>query len=330
MDKIDFVVTWVDGADKTWQNKRNKFAKDSCYEKGMSSDKAYRDWGTFKYWFRGVERFALWVNKVYLVTDDQVPTWLNIDHEKLIVVDHTDIIAKEYLPVFNSNAIEMNLHRIKGLTENFVYFNDDMYLTAPVNVTDFFIDGTPVDMAALSPIIPEKDGTANFQVNDMEIINSYFSRQEIIKNGKVLSFKNGKNIIRTLLQLPSKHICGYYEPHLPLKFQKKTFETLWEKESSILAETTASRFREKTNVNLWLFRYWQLASGNFIPQNTDKLGKLYSLDGDNTQIFSDLEKSKHKIMCINDGFEVEELEKQMELLQISFEKLFPNKSSFEK
>ena len=288
------------------------------------------NWGTFKYWFRGVEKFAPWINKVYLVTDDQIPTWLNIDHEKLVVIDHTDIIAKEYLPVFNSNAIEMNLHRIKGLAENFVYFNDDMYLTAPVAPTDFFQAGLPVDMAVLSPIVAEENGTANFQVNDMEIINKYFTRNEIIKNGRILSLKYGKNLIRSLLQLPSKFICGYYEPHLPLKFKRSTFEKVWEKESQILTETTATRFRDKSNVNLWLFRYWQLATGEFVPKNTDKLGNLYSLSNDNSQIFSDLVTSKHKIMCINDGFEIAELEKQMVLLQDSFAKLFPKKSTFEK
>ena len=61
----------------------------------MNSIKAYRDWGTFKYWFRGVEKFAPWVNKVYLVTDQQKPSWLNITSEKLVLVDHSDIIRKD-------------------------------------------------------------------------------------------------------------------------------------------------------------------------------------------------------------------------------------------
>lgn len=185
-------------------------------------------------------------------------------------------------------------------------------------------------MAVLSPIIAEENGTANFQVNDMEIINKYFTRDEIIKNGRILSLKYGKNLIRSLLQLPSKFICGYYEPHLPLKFKRSTLEKVWEKEPQILMETTATRFRDKTNVNLWLFRYWQLATGEFVRENIDRLGKLYSLSNDNSQIFSDLVASKHKIMCINDGFEIAELEKQMALLQDSFAKLFPKKSIFEK
>ncbi|WP_417161598.1 Stealth CR1 domain-containing protein, partial [Streptococcus sp.] len=68
---IDFVVTWVDGSDPNWRAKKSKY--DSTFttsENNMNSDKAYREWGTFKYWFRGVEKFAPWVNKVYLVTDN--------------------------------------------------------------------------------------------------------------------------------------------------------------------------------------------------------------------------------------------------------------------
>lgn len=331
MDKIDFVVTWVDGNDQIWRAKKAQYANLLDVSKGsMNSKKAYREWDTFQYWFRGVEKFAPWVNKVYLVTDEQVPPWLDTTYEKLKVIDHQEIIDQKYLPVFNSNAIEMNLHKIKGLAENFVYFNDDCYLTADIFPSDLFINDLPVDMAALAPIVPQKGGTANFQVNDMEIINSYFSRTEIIKNGKMLSLKYGKNLVRTLLQLPAKWICGYYEPHLPLRFKKKTFETIWKKEPAILQKTTASKFREKTNVNLWLFRYWQLASGEFFPGNTDQLGKLYSLDGDNTAIFAAIKAQKHKIMCINDGFEVNDFSKQKTLLKESFEMILPQRSKFEK
>ena len=251
-------------------------------------------------------------------------TWLNIDHEKLVVIDHTDIIAKEYLPVFNSNAIEMNLHRIKGLAENFVYFNDDMYLTAPVSTNRLFQAGLPVDMAVLSPIVAEeKMGPLIFKLMIWRSLISILLEMRSLKNGRILSLKYGKNLIPFItLQLPSKFICGYYEPHLPLKFKRSTFEKVWEKESQILTETTATRFRDKSNVNLWLFRYWQLATGEFVPKNTDKLGNLYSLSNDNSQIFSDLVTSKHKIMCINDGFEIAELEKQMVLPKTVLQKLF--------
>ena len=231
----------------------------------MNSIKAYRDWGTFKYWFRGVEKFAPWVNKVYLVTDQQKPSWLNITSEKLVLVDHSDIIRKEYLPVFSANPIESNIHRIPGLSEHFVFFNDDVYLTAPVEPTDFFSeDGLPKYNTALSPIVPERYGTGHFQVNDMEIVTSYFSRDEILKNGKFLSFKQGlKNIVKTLLYRNSKFICGFWENHLTHPLLKSTMELVWEKETAILEKTSASRFRNPSDTNIWLFKYWQIASGKY-------------------------------------------------------------------
>lgn len=71
------------------------------------------------YWFRGVEKFAPWVNKVYLVMDNQKPDWLNLESEKLVLVDHKEIINNDYLPVFSSNTIECNIHKIPNLSEHF-------------------------------------------------------------------------------------------------------------------------------------------------------------------------------------------------------------------
>ena len=93
MNKIDFVVTWVDGNDPVWQEKKSSYdGSVNTSKQSMNSVKAYREWGTFKYWFRGVEKFAPWVNKVYLVTDQQKPSWLELNSDKLVLVDHTEII----------------------------------------------------------------------------------------------------------------------------------------------------------------------------------------------------------------------------------------------
>ena len=145
VEKIDFVVAWVDGNDLVWREKKAQYdGSINTFKEGMNSEKSYREWGTFKYWFRGVEKFAPWVNKIYLVTDQQKPSWLDINSEKLVLVDHAEIICNDYLPVFSANPIESNIHRIPGLSEHFVFFNDDMYLTAPVEPIDFFSeDGLP-------------------------------------------------------------------------------------------------------------------------------------------------------------------------------------------
>lgn len=331
MNKIDFVVMWVDGGDPIWQAKKAEYSKSVDTSKNsMNSVKAYRDWGTFKYWFRGVEKYAPWVNKVYLVTDQQKPSWLNIASEKLVLVDHSDILRKDYLPVFSANPIESNIHRIPGLSEQFVFFNDDVYLTAPVEPTDFFSeDGLPKYNTALSPIIPERYGTGHFQVNDMEIVTSYFSRDEILKNGKFLSFKQGwKNILKTLLYRNSKFICGFWENHLAHPLLKSTMELVWEKETAILEKTSASRFRNPSDTNIWLFKYWQIASGKYEVADP-KLGDLFSLDHAGPDFWKLLNSGKYKIMCINDGFNVQDEEQVMTDFIKAMEELFPEKSSFE-
>ena len=76
---IDFVVTWVDGADPKWLKKRNIFEDGNMDDK---SETRFRDYNLFNYWFRAVEKYAPWVNKIYLVTDNQIPEWLNVDHRK--------------------------------------------------------------------------------------------------------------------------------------------------------------------------------------------------------------------------------------------------------
>ena len=331
MNKIDFVVIWVDGGDPIWQAKKAEYSKSvDTSKKSMNSVKAYRDWGTFKYWFRGVEKFAPWVNKVYLVTDQQKPSWLNIASEKLVLVDHSDILRKDYLPVFSANPIESNIHRIPGLSEHFVFFNDDVYLTSPVEPTDFFSeDGLPKYNTALSPIIPERYGTGHFKVNDMEIVTSYFSRDEILKNGKFLSFKQGlKNIVKTLLYRNSKFICGFWENHLTHPLLKSTMELVWEKETAILEKTSASRVRNPSDTNGWLCKYWQIASGKYEVANP-KLGGLFSLDHADSDFWKLLHSGKYKIMCINDGFNVQDEEKVMVDFIKAMDQLFPEKSSFE-
>lgn len=328
MSKIDFVVTWVNGADKNWLAKKSKY--DGKEIKGMSAERAFREWGVFKYWFRGVEKYAPWVNKIFIVTDNQVPEWLNTDDPMIEIVDHKDYIPHDALPVFSTNAITVNMHRIKGLGEKFVYFNDDQYIINPTKPQDFFYNNLPVDMAVFQPIEPAFYGTAHFQINNMAIINKYFSKKGVMKRSKVYSAKYGlKNNIRTFLFSKNNFIVGFYETHLPEAFFKSTFEQIWKREPIILNKTLHSRFRSDTDVSEWLFRDWQLASGKFYPRNNSKFGKLVGLSNDNREIFNLLHNSNLKILCINDNFGLDNKEKISKDLIRNFDKKFPNKSRFE-
>ena len=94
-EKIDFVIPWVDGNDKSWREKRKKY-ESNVSDKNDNSDVRFRDYGTLKYVLRSMEKFAPWVNKIFLITDKQVPEWLNQENPKIEVVDHTQIIPKKY------------------------------------------------------------------------------------------------------------------------------------------------------------------------------------------------------------------------------------------
>jgi hypothetical protein len=117
-----------------------------------AGDDRYRDMRILKYWFRAVEKYAPWVNRIHFVTWGHLPDWLNTQHPKLHIVSHKDYIPEEYLPTFSSHPIELNFHRIPGLSEHFVYFNDDTFLNSTITPDFFFRKGKPCDFLRCAPI----------------------------------------------------------------------------------------------------------------------------------------------------------------------------------
>lgn len=180
---IDFVITWVDGSDEEWLKAKTMYT-DNMNEKDQreNSSVRFRDWSIFKYWFRAVEQYAPWVRKVYFVTWGHVPAWLDTSCEKLVIVKHTDFIPKEYLPTFNSLTIEANLFRIKGLSENFVYFNDDIFLNKAVTPDLFFINNKPVACAVAYPLIMRECAVHEHALfNAYSLANNLFNIRKTIK-----------------------------------------------------------------------------------------------------------------------------------------------------
>ena len=331
-EKTDFVIIWVDGNDVEWQKEKNLYDKNININND-SREIRFRDWENLKYWFRGVEKFAPWVNKIHFVTCGQKPKWLNTENPKLNLVNHSDYIPKQYLPTFNSNAIEINLHRIKGLSEQFVYFNDDMFLINKVERKDFFYKGKPCDSAVLNANISHRKNNNHAESANMDIINDYFKKNEVLKKNffKWFNFKYGKQLVRTICLLPWNDFPGILNSHLPNAFLKSTFETVWKKEKSVLEETSSHKFRYILDVNQWIFEDWQIASGNFHPRKSN-IGKTYAIcddDSFNKKIYDIIRKQKMKMICVNDMVLNTDFEIKKQQLIEAFEKILPEKSSFE-
>lgn len=330
--KIDFVVIWVDGNDEKWQQEKQKYMPED--KKSIDTRNIrYRDWENLRYWFRGVEKFAPWVNKVHFVTWGHIPEWLNTENEKLNIVNHKDYIPSEYLPTFSANPIELNLHRIEGLSDNFVFFNDDMFIIRPTKDTDFFVENVPCDSAILSPIITyTRDGFAKMQINDIAIINDRFSKNECIKKNlsKWINLKYGSEVLRTFFLMPWKHFTGFLDQHIAISYNKETFSKVWEAEREVLEETSRSRFRNNnTNVNNWLMRYWQLCEGNFVPRK-NSFGKLLEYNKDPQYIYDIIRNQKFSVVCLNDGDGDYDFETEKQNTIAAFEAILPEKCSFEK
>lgn len=291
----------------------------------------FRDYDTFKYWFRGIEANAPWVNRIFLVTYGHLPKWLNRDHPKLTVVRHSDFIPDTYLPTFSSDTIALNLHRISGLAENFVYFNDDMFLINPTKPTHFFKNGIPRDMLTLIPATTSEQFN-HFTINNMELIHNEFSKRDIIKKNffKMINFKTGlKYLGTTLLQLPYPNISDIMHFHLTTAMNKSIYEKLWAKHHDIFDSTCRHKFREITDVTDWYIRLYSLVIGNFVPTRMHKLGTVTSIK--NVKSFDKIINSNYKIVCLNDdtSLTTKDFEIVIKDIQNVFEKKFPDKSNFE-
>lgn len=332
-EKIDFVITWVDGNDENWKKTKEYYQNeyvDGNLKKWNDASCRYRDWNLLRYWFRGVERYAPWVNNIYFVTCGQKPEWLNEEHAKLRLVKHEEFIPSKYLPTYNSATIELNLHRIQGLSRTFVYFNDDMFLTKHCQPKDFFVNQLPKGTAFVCPTEMKQNGI-RAEINNLYVINSKFNKRDVIRNNitKWINPIYGRGLVHTMLMLPYSFFPGLYVAHLPCSYLKDTFEEVWKEAYEVLDETCSHRFRNQRDVNPWLVEDWQYCKGAFAPRKIS-FGKMYEGREKIDKVAAAIMKQKWKTICCNDSGNINDFEESVKKIQGAFETILPEKSEFEK
>lgn len=343
MEKIDFVVTWVDGSDREWLAQKRKYldaassASSSIAGGEANADCRYRDCGLLKYWFRAVEKFAPWANRVFFVTCGQKPDWLDESNPKLRLVNHEDYIPAEYLPTFHSDTIELNIHRVPDLSEHFVLFNDDMFLLRPSTPEQFFRNGLPVLSCDLG--IPRWLGcsmASRIVVNNGGILARSMDVVGLIRRN-ILKFANVRELglARAAKNLASFAVNRMFIPgtfgHLPLPHLKSTFDEIWRVQPGIMDKTSRSRFRINDGVSHWLTAAWNVAKGDFVPLNEKRRGETVLLDDSNMERTCRLVSSQaHPQICINDSERIADPEGCFRRIAAAFDAILPEKSSFEK
>ena len=335
MSKIDFVIIWVDGSDKKWLKEKDKYSPTKIGIENAAN--RFRDWDTLKYLFRGIEKYAPWVNNIYFVTWGHLPKWMDTTNPKLKIINHKDYIPEKYLPTFSSHTIELNLHRIKGLSENFVYFNDDMLIINPVKKEDYFKNGIPCS---------EFYETVHFSYlyskfskicyNNVAILNEIFDKKEFYKKNftKIFSPKNGfRHLVQNTLLFPFQIFCGMGVVHGSSSMMKKNYEYLWKEYYESFDTTCSHKFRNyDVDINQYVIKDYQNLTGKYYPRSHNFI-KLVNVESKEQLpiIKKSLFGKKNKELCINDGLEDEtKCEEIIKEVQIMLSKKFPDKCSFEK
>lgn len=323
---IDFVVLWVDGNDPDWLKAKNQYS-DKKVSSELNHASRYRDWDIFQYWFRGVEKYAPWVNKIHLVTAGHLPSWINKNHPKLNLIKHTDFMDARYLPTFSTRPIELNLHRIPNLANQFVYFNDDMHIVNTVQPEYFFQDGIPCDFGIRNPINGEQYNSVLY--NSLTVIYKNFAQFNPSKH----NFSNwfnpiyGKSLIRNIcLSIWQSHI-GYLSPHKPTPYILDNFKCVWDKEFELLDTVCQNKFRTRNDVNHQLFRWWRLTENKFKPYPQNKIVTELPMVN-NAKTLNILKQRKYPILCLNDSNQID-FDLMKPIIQGIFQDIFPEKSAYE-
>ncbi|WP_435209067.1 stealth family protein [Streptomyces sp. bgisy034] len=243
---VDIVYTWVDGEEPEMRAKRARYQEHGIAEilDKETGASRYTSHDELKYSLRSLAMYADFVRHIYLVTDGQKPHWLDDSAPGITVVDHRDIFPEGVLPVFNSHAIETRLHHIPGLSEHYLYFNDDVFVGRRVTAEHFF-HGSGLMKIPVSPLKigvgkPHAEETATNSAN--------------------------KNVRRLLLEKFGRMTTNNFM-HTPLPQHRETLQALEELFPQDVARTTASRFRSPQDLAMTapLLYQYALMTGRGVP-----------------------------------------------------------------
>ncbi|MDE5996942.1 MAG: Stealth CR1 domain-containing protein [Muribaculaceae bacterium] len=329
--EIDFVVTWVNMDDPDWKQEFDRYSGRQDNEKNSVSVARFRDYGFLKYWFRGIENFAPWVRKIHFICSGNPPEWLDLTNPRLHIVRHKDFIPQEFLPTFNSVVIERYIHKIAGLADHFVYFNDDFYIIRPVSEERFFLNGLPRDIAAFQ-YNPSWSQYYKRIKNNIRIINRHFDKKTVMKeyHDKWFDPSYGSKARMNYLLRPYGKFITLRVPHNAQPYLKETFNEVWAAAGKELTETSTNRFRKVTDYTPELFRTWQICRGNFMPYNTYLDTKMFPLMVRPKQAVEAIRRQSYALVCLNDNVHIRNYDQVMYNIRDAFESILPNKSSFEK
>ncbi|KAL7718850.1 Glycosyltransferase [Entamoeba marina] len=312
-DGIDVVWLWVNGSDPMFIEELEKNGK-----KGI--EKKYRDYNTLFYSIRSVYEFAPYIKNYYIVTMNQIPTFINTSSlefgdYKLRIVDHKEIFPNgQDLPVFNSNAIEASLHNIKNLSTCFLYLNDDMLLGKKLKPEHFVRNDGKFNIYHNAWCAPEVESTKKSVWHSTitfsnSVINEQFHGREAVKHSY------------------ASHHCYFFNRNI-----LQEMENTWPYQ---FAKTRSRKFREEDDLFIpFLYGAYSFETEKGVyTKESHYLYGLLDADKKNTrEILDNYNKKKPQCICLNDGFgdaPEEDIQQEIRTLTDFLDQYYPLPSPFE-
>jgi hypothetical protein len=279
---IDCVLTWVNSGDEEWQKLYLKHQSAEINDNNGLSRFLSRD--ELKFSLRSLEKNAEWIRKIFIVSNCKPPLWIDTDNSKIRWVYHEETMDTQNLPTFNSHAIEASLHKIDGLSEHFIYLNDDFFLARPAKKSDFFYSN------GLAKIRLESFGNVNGNIKESDA-----------------SYLNAARNCQKILEKEFHKSATQFHTHSPFSLLKSTLFEIEEKYPKEIAATRSNKFRDIGDISVasFLHAHYAYLTGKAVKDYTPTL--LIKQNHNFSKIFRELLAKQNESQmlplsfCINDG-----------------------------
>jgi hypothetical protein len=311
---VDVVYTWVDGEDPEWRRTKDhhlRLAGKGSLSAQAANSARFLSRDELMYSLRSLNLYADWVRTIYLVTADQVPSWLETAHPRIKLVSHSDIFADaRCLPTFNSHAIESRLHHIDGLSEHYLYLNDDVFFGRVVSPELFF----------------HGNGQSMFFMSKAQLD---LGPPDLVEPNVMSAAKNNRALIRDSFGL---NITQKLK-HVPHAQQRSVLFEMEERFPDRFAQTSANRFRSHSDLSIAsaLHHYYAYSTGRAVP---GQIRYAYS-DVSDPYTAKRLQKllwmRDSDVICLNDtDLDGVDADQKADLLRNFLEAYYPVPSAFER
>ena len=302
---IDIVYLWVDGNDPAWLKKRQPYLKTEINTTGR-----YQDNQELKYSLRSIDQHLPWIRKIFIVTDQQIPPFVDINHPKIEIIDHTTLLPKEILPTFNSSVLDYFVYKIPGLSEHFLYANDDMFVYDDLSPSFFFQEGVPILRMKYNPLI-------HYKIQFKKLFHLRINNYRLAIENAYTIFKNKFNRFYPITSHHNIDAC------LKSDYQRIVEEVFAEE----LAPSFRNRFRDKTDIQRILIIYYGLVNKTgvlkYVGRKESCRIRVHRSNYDKY-----IRKYNPQLFCLNDTEHANDSHRAQ--VAPFLEKLFPNKAAFEK